>query len=419
MSEDAFQTQLDLVNQTTLIKILAQTIKENERLSLANQDSSNAPGNHLQSISHQIEVQKQRLEALRRSNEEIILETENTKKLFQKKIQSVQQNYETLLQEKLDLTIQKTEKIQSYKAEIESLEIEERDLDQEIAQLKDQINQINPKNYVTRANGTWSSNAQRIINEAQNLLRNSEPMAACYENHVKFQERLFCRDPNNPNAIPTPFVTGDNQISTAPSFIKPSEDNDQIVQTTTPDGQSIYTYKQKLQAYQAQQEQQQAQQRAQAQQLAQQAAHEAETKPQQQIQQEIQQLQKQTVQQHTAQMQVRQQAALRQMAHYSYGMQQQQQQQQHEQQSQAQQISSQQQMQYAQSNDQMQMQYAQYLYNPNYQMQMYAPMQQYNPRTIPNQQAAPMLQNPPPQQQQQQTQQPKKQVVKRIVAPRK
>ena len=110
MSEDAFQTQLDLVNQTTLIKILAQTIKENERLSLANQDSSNAPGNHLQSISHQIEVQKQRLEALRRSNEEIILETENTKKLFQKKIQSVQQNYETLLQEKLDLTIQKTEK---------------------------------------------------------------------------------------------------------------------------------------------------------------------------------------------------------------------------------------------------------------------------------------------------------------------
>ena len=112
-------------------------------------------------------------------------------------------------------------------------------------------------------------------------------MAACYENHVKFQERLFCRDPNNPNAIPTPFVTGDNQISTAPSFIKPSEDNDQIVQTTTPDGQSIYTYKQKLQAYQAQQEQQQAQQRAQAQQLAQQAAHEAETKPQQQIQQEV------------------------------------------------------------------------------------------------------------------------------------
>ena len=118
----AFTTQLDLTNQTTLIKILANTIRENERLSLANQDSGNSSGNRLQSISHQIELQRQRLEALKRSNQELVEETENTKKIFQRKIQSVQQCYETLLQEKLDLKIQKNTKFQEYMASIESLE---------------------------------------------------------------------------------------------------------------------------------------------------------------------------------------------------------------------------------------------------------------------------------------------------------
>lgn len=200
-TEKPFTKQLDLNSQTALINILINTVDENERLTIVNQEIP-SDSSQLQTIQTQIQLQKQKLESLTKSNEDIISEIENTKQVFQQKIQDAQASYETVLQEKLNLQLQKNSKYLQYQNTIGAMEAEEKILDDEIQYLQKIINDIRLKNAGSIAGTNWSSNSGRIIEESKILLQTSEAQDAYFSSILKYDAEIFCRNPSRPSQQP-------------------------------------------------------------------------------------------------------------------------------------------------------------------------------------------------------------------------
>ncbi|EAY00586.1 hypothetical protein TVAG_357920 [Trichomonas vaginalis G3] len=196
--EKPFTKQLDLNSQTALINILINTVDENERLTLANQEYP-SDSNQIQSIQTQIQLQKQKLESITKTNEDIMKEIENTKQIYQQKIQDAQQAYDLVYREKLKLQLEKNEKNLEYQNTVGALESEEKILDDEIQYLQKVIHEIKMKNSNSIASANWASSTNRVLEETKILLQTSEAQDAYYNTIIKYNTELFGRNPSKPS----------------------------------------------------------------------------------------------------------------------------------------------------------------------------------------------------------------------------
>jgi len=170
-----FSTALDIHNQNVLIKLLSATIDENESLAI-NVEDSNVDPTFVNSIQKQIELQKRQLEILNESNEKLVKEIHNTKKVFRTKMKKIQEKYEKIIQEKEALESHKDLTVKSLNEYVTEAEEEEKKLDYEILNLQSKILDMRESGMKNIFEVNWNNTTRHTIskNNALNYISQTQ-----------------------------------------------------------------------------------------------------------------------------------------------------------------------------------------------------------------------------------------------------